>query len=172
MRFLPAFLLVFLTFFSSFSLAVPAGSSITPPLPLQPLQLGNPHLSDSRRPWTKLRDWVIESVWGIGHSHCPHRHVGPPANVRDRYENDVVLRFHLRHPDEAEALASASRVLVLDVWAITSDFVDIRLAGDMVCCALLLSRNITYRKAYVRYRPFLTCCPRRSAPPTLLSWMT
>lgn len=131
MRFYPA-LLVFLTFFSS-SLAVPAGSSITPPPPLEPVQLLNRHPSDPRRPWTRLRDWVIESVWGISHSQCHHRHVGPPSNVRDRYESDVVLRFHLRHPDEAEALASASRVLVLDVWAITSEFVDIRLAEDMVC---------------------------------------
>lgn len=137
MRFLLAILLVFLTFFAS-SFAVPAGSSILPPPPLQPLHLSNHHPSDSRRPWTRLRDWVIESVWGIGHSQCRHKHVGPPTNIRDRYENDVVLRFHLRHPDEAEALASASRVLVLDVWAITSEFVDIRLAQDMVCCALLL----------------------------------
>jgi extracellular matrix protein 14 len=53
--------------------------------------------------------------------------------VRDRYSSDVVLRFHLRHPDDAEALASASRVLVLDVWAITAQYVDIRLAEEMVC---------------------------------------
>lgn len=132
MRFYPA-LLVFLTFFSP-SLAVPAGSSITPPPPLEPVQLLHRHPSDPRRPWTRLRDWIIESVWGISHSQCHQRHVGPPSNVRDRYESDVVLRFHLRHPDEAEALASASRALVLDVWAITSDHVDIRLAEDMVCC--------------------------------------
>lgn len=132
MRFFPA-LLVFAAFFlSQSSLAVPAGSSITPPPPLQPVQLLSRHPSDPRRPWTRFRDWVVESFWGIGHSHCHDKHVGPPPNVRDRYESDVVLRFHLRHPDEAEALASASRVLVLDVWAITSSFVDIRLAEDMV----------------------------------------
>jgi extracellular matrix protein 14 len=56
--------------------------------------------------------------------------------VRDRYGSDVVLRFHLRHPDDAEALASASRVLVLDVWAITAQYVDIRLAEDTVCILL------------------------------------
>lgn len=131
MRFYPA-LLVFLTFFS-WSLAIPAGSSITPPPPLEPVHLVNRHPSEPRRPWTRLRDWVIESIWGIRHSQCHHGNVGPPQNVRDRYESDVVLRFHLRHPDEAEALASASRALVLDVWAITSEFVDVRLAEEMVC---------------------------------------
>lgn len=134
MQFYPA-LLVFLTFFS-LSLAVPAGSSIAPPPPLEPVQLLNRHHSDPR-PWTRLRDWVIESVWGITHSQYHHRDGGPPSNVRDRYESDVILRFYLRHLDEAEALASASRVLVLDVWAITSEFVDIRLAEDMVCVRIL-----------------------------------
>ena len=110
--------------------AVPAGSSIVPPLEPQPVQLLSHSRSDQRRPWTRFRDWVIESVWGIGH--CPHKHAGPPLNVRERYESDVVLRFQLRHPDDAEALAAASQVLVLDIWAITAEYVDIRLADDMV----------------------------------------
>jgi len=126
MRFLPA-LLVLSTFFLS-SFAVPAGSSIIPPL--QPVSV-LPQSPESRRPWIRLRDWVIESVWGIGHSQC-HKHVGPSSTARERYETDVVLRFHLRHPEEAAALASASQVLVLDVWAITAEFVDIRLSKEMV----------------------------------------
>lgn len=134
MRFLPA-LLVFSTVLST-TFAIPAGSSITPPPPLQPVQLLTKS-SDPRRPWTRLRDWVIESIWGISHSHCSHKQSVPPSNVRDRYGSDVVLRFHLRHPDEAEALASASQVLVLDVWAITSEYVDVRLAKDMVCQILI-----------------------------------
>ena len=128
MRFLPI-LLVFLTFLSS-SFAVPAGSSITPSPPLQPAS--RLPQSPDPRPWTRLRDWVIESIWGTGRSQCHHKHAGPPSTVGDRYETDVVLRFHLRHPDEAAALASASQVLVLDIWAITSDFVDVRLAEHMV----------------------------------------
>ncbi|KAJ5103102.1 hypothetical protein N7532_003631 [Penicillium argentinense] len=128
MRLLPALLVL-----SSvpFAVAVPAGSSIAPPPPLQPVQfLSQP--SVPRRPWTRLRDWVIESVWGIQHSHSCPKHVNPPSNVRDRYESDVVLRFQVRQPEEAEALAAASRVLVLDVWAITAEYVDIRLADSMV----------------------------------------
>ncbi|KAJ5669027.1 metallocarboxypeptidase ecm14 [Penicillium macrosclerotiorum] len=127
MRVLPALLL--LSALCPPSSAVPAGSSITPPPPLQPVQLLNQR-ADPRRPWTRLRDWVIESVWGIPRT-CPKR-TGIPSNVRDRYDSDVVLRFHLRHPDDAEALAAASRVLVLDVWAITAQYVDIRLADDMI----------------------------------------
>ncbi|KAJ5287123.1 hypothetical protein N7478_002809 [Penicillium angulare] len=113
--------------------AVPAGSSIVPsqePQP-QPAQLLT-HSSITRRPWTRLRDWVIESVWGNGHCSSSHRHPGPPLNVRERYENDVVLRFHLRHPEEATALAEASQALVLDIWDTTAEFVDIRLADDMI----------------------------------------
>lgn len=124
--------------------AVPAGSSILPrpPAPLQPVNLLSKP-SDPRRPWTRLRDWVIESVWGLPRS-CP-KHASIPSNVRDRYGSDVVLRFHLRHPDDAEALASASRVLVLDVWATTAQYVDIRLAEDMVC-PLLLANPVLVRR--------------------------
>lgn len=107
--------------------AVPAGSSITPPPPLLPS-----HLTHSNpRPWARLRDWVIGSIWDVDHNRCSSKH-SPPSNIHDRYGSDVVLRFHLHQPDEGEALASASQVLFLDIWAITSKFVDIRLADDMV----------------------------------------
>lgn len=138
MRLLPAYLL--LTGIPSI-LAIPAGSSITPQPPLLPAhQLSHP--PDPRRPWTRLRDWVIESVWGIEHSNCPkHTQNLPPSNVRDRYESDVVLRFQIRQPEEADALAAASRVLLLDVWAITADYVDIRLTDSMVSTILFDSFN-------------------------------
>lgn len=112
--------------------AVPAGSIITPPPPLQPQPirlLTQP--SDPRRPWTRFRDWIIGSVWGTGRG--AQKYAGPPLNVRDRYESDVVLRFHLRRQEEAEALAAAAQALVLDIWTITVDHVDIRLSDDMVC---------------------------------------
>ncbi|KAJ5234703.1 uncharacterized protein N7469_003871 [Penicillium citrinum] len=128
MRLLPAYIL-----FAGLSsvLAIPAGSSITPQPPLQPAHL-LPHPPDPRRPWTRLRDWVIESLWGINHSNSDPRLPFPPPNVRDRYESDVVLRFHLHNAEEAGALAAASRVLLLDVWAITADHMDIRLADSMI----------------------------------------
>ncbi|KXG54586.1 Peptidase M14, carboxypeptidase A [Penicillium griseofulvum] len=122
--------------------AVPAGSSITPPPPLLPVR--QPHTNP--RPWSRLRDWVIGSIWDIDHKHCS-KHSSPPSNIHDRYGSDVVLRFHLREPEEAEALASASHVLFLDIWAITSKFVDIRLADDMIPSLLDLLPS-TLRTSY------------------------
>ncbi|KAJ5445935.1 Peptidase M14 carboxypeptidase A [Penicillium cf. griseofulvum] len=91
--------------------AVPAGSSITPPPPL--LAVRQTH--SNPRPWSRLRDWVIGSIWDIDHKRCS-KHSSPPSNIHDRYGSDVVLRFHLREPEEAEALASASHVLSLPCW--------------------------------------------------------
>ncbi|CAG8193476.1 unnamed protein product [Penicillium olsonii] len=133
MRFLP--ILVAATVFPLIS-AVPAGSST--PLQLDPQ-------SDPRRPWTKLRDWVIGSIWNLDHT-CS-KYSAPPANIHARYGSDVVLRFLLRRPDEAEALAAASQVLFLDTWAITSEFVDIRLAEDMIP-SLLDLLPLTLRSSY------------------------
>lgn len=116
-------LLVASTFLPVIS-AVPAGSSITP---LQPVPLTH----SEPRPWARFRDWVIGAIWDVDHTRCSKYH-SPPANIHNRYGSDLVLRFHLRQPDEAEALASASQVLFLDIWAITSNFVDIRLAEEMV----------------------------------------
>ncbi|KAJ5228858.1 hypothetical protein N7489_009566 [Penicillium chrysogenum] len=123
--------------------AVPAGSSITPPPPLQPSHFTH----SSPRPWARLRDWIIGSIWDIDHKHRSSKHSSPPSNIHDRYGSDVVLRFHLRQPDEAEALASASQVLFLDIWAITSEFVDIRLADDMIP-SLLDLLPLTLRTSY------------------------
>ncbi|KAF7718974.1 Metallocarboxypeptidase ecm14 [Penicillium ucsense] len=114
--------------------AVPAGSSIAPDAATPP-QLQPANFIDQppqpRRPWNCLRDWVIESLWGKPRS-SSLKQFSLPKNVRDRYGSDVVLRFHLRHPHDAEALAAASKVLVLDVWATTTRYVDIRLAEDMI----------------------------------------
>ncbi|MCJ1438907.1 putative metallocarboxypeptidase ecm14 [Xylographa pallens] len=49
-----------------------------------------------------------------------------------RYGGDVVLRFRIHQKDEAKALAEAVNVLFLDVWEFNTEWVDIRLAKDVI----------------------------------------
>lgn len=49
----------------------------------------------------------------------------------------MVLRFNITNEHEAAALAEASNALYLDVWEFSENWVDIRLAKDVVrlpCC--------------------------------------
>ncbi|KAI9675319.1 MAG: putative metallocarboxypeptidase ecm14 [Caeruleum heppii] len=97
-----------------------------------------------QRPWTRLRDHIIQLTFGLpraGHPTC-HRDdrpakssplgAGAPTDLLNRYGGDVVLRFNVTTTEEAEALADSINVLLLDVWAFRDDWVDIRLAKDAV----------------------------------------
>ncbi|PGH13372.1 hypothetical protein AJ79_03651 [Helicocarpus griseus UAMH5409] len=90
--------------------------------------------------WTKLRNSVIETVWGVPpqqrSGRVGNKNQSPilsaPASLRTRYGEDVVLRFTIQTADEVKALVEASNTLFLDVWSSTDEWVDIRLAKDVV----------------------------------------
>ena len=88
-------------------------------------------------PWRRLSDAILRSVWHPDH---PQRTVrvdnapskGPGRDLLARYGNDLVLRFTITTPEEAAALAEAADTLFLDVWEFNADWVDIRIAKDVV----------------------------------------
>jgi len=86
----------------------------------------------------KLRDAIIENIWSIpgknSHKGCSSSQALPqlPRSFHARYGNDVVLRFEVRTEDEAKALSEATSMLYLDIWEATDEWVDIRIAKDVV----------------------------------------
>jgi extracellular matrix protein 14 len=116
--------------------AVPAGSSINRPLPVQPLSI-----FDQKQPslglWTRFRDSIIETIWGLPEGlpnvrNLKDRVGSAPAKALSRYGSDVVLRFQVRDSEEAQALSEAVHILFLDVWASVDGLIDIRVAQEVV----------------------------------------
>ncbi|EEP75933.1 conserved hypothetical protein [Uncinocarpus reesii 1704] len=93
----------------------------------------------SPRLWTRLRNSIIETIWRVpSQQRHPSRIKSPassrkaPASIRARYGDDVVLRFTIQSQSDIQALVEASNILFLDIWASTDEWVDIRLAKDVV----------------------------------------
>lgn len=131
------------------ALSLSASASAVPTHPQDPyftLPYHPPHQPSHRSPsvlaapWTRLRDAIIHKVWGpapTGRSRSSH--LAPsssisstPSTLRARYGGDVVLRFKIKTAQEARALAQAADTLYLDVWESAHDWVDIRMAKDVV----------------------------------------
>jgi extracellular matrix protein 14 len=139
--------LLLLSLVPSSAIAVPSRG--TDRYPLEPYSLPQPALptrpAPERPTWgRRLRDQLVQRVFGSPPASEPgSRYVDPPKSSRTssngpspkmlaRYGSDVVLRFNVSTPEEAASLAAATNTLFLDVWEATQDFVDIRLAKDVV----------------------------------------
>lgn len=109
--------------------------------------LSSDHQSDSRPAWRSLSDRIITKIWSLGHADSPYNtHDAPrqrpkipkPALNALQHGQDLVLRFNISSPAEATTLAEAANILILDVWEYTDDWVDIRLAKDIIPSLLAL----------------------------------
>lgn len=92
-------------------------------------------------PWRRLTNRILSSIWKRP---APQNEVetrihpitgarsGRPDSLAARYGQDIVLRFNVSTVEEANALAEASEDLYLDVWEFNDNWVDIRLAKDVV----------------------------------------
>lgn len=134
------FSVLFVLYFVLFASASPAGSSngysYSQPTPAER------HFQSEKSSglWQWLRDSIIKTIWGvptIANKPSYLDRLSPsdssaPSQLLARYGGDVVLRFNINSPDEINSLAEASNILFLDVWASTDEWVDIRIAKDVV----------------------------------------
>jgi extracellular matrix protein 14 len=86
--------------------------------------------------WRRLTNNLISKFWRpevektlSKHNHAPGSRSG---RLAARYGQDIVLRFNVSTAAEAVAIAEASEDLYLDVWEFNDDWVDIRLAKEVV----------------------------------------
>ena len=129
--------------FSSTANLSPVSASSLPFPPTSPLQnsgtVGGHILNPS---WlVRARNTIIESIWPVSSQSAAKavnaslcHSSNPPLKLLARYGGDVVLRFDIKSQEERDALASAIKILFLDVWEFTADWVDIRLSKDVVSC--------------------------------------
>lgn len=112
--------------------AIPAGAPIQ--LALHEKTTISP--STPTGPLRRLRDAIIERIWDVPKRSRSKQSVNvqslAPSNYRARHGSDAVLRFRFQTDNEVKALSDAVDVLYLDVWEVTDEWVDIRIAKDVV----------------------------------------
>lgn len=87
---------------------------------------------------TWARDGAVELLFGRPPKKTDTGTARAPIPSLKKYAGEVVLRFNITTPDEEHALAESAERLFLDVWAVTHDFVDIRLRKDRIAPLLRL----------------------------------
>lgn len=108
----------------------------------QPAASAHPQSRPFLSQWRRLSQRVIETIWTQPSK--SEENVAKvkktskteeqllPAHTLARYGGDVLLRFNISTEQEAKSLAEASDTLLLDVWEFAADWVDIRLAQELV----------------------------------------
>lgn len=114
-------------------------------------------------PWRRFTNRILSSIWRTsGHQNEEQTRIDPITGARTgrssslaaRYGQDIVLRFNISTVEEANAIAEASEDLYLDVWEYNDNWVDIRLAKDVV--------SIRMHSVLYQLLKFLSRCPRFS----------
>src|SRR6201999_1939126 len=88
-------------------------------------------------PLRRLRNTIIERIWSIPSKSPRKSSLSPrptraPENFLARYGGDVVLRFQVKTEQEAKAISEAADIRYIDIWESTNDWVDIRIAKEVV----------------------------------------
>jgi extracellular matrix protein 14 len=103
-------------------------------LPLS-LALPTDRSNTATSPLRRLQYAIVEKIWTPSQRPLSRtsQQVRPlPSNLRARYGGDVVLRFRIRSRAELQAISEAADILYLDIWESTDEWVDIRIAKDVL----------------------------------------
>lgn len=106
-----------------------------------------PPPSPESSPSTWLSGWRTWLQQFIAGESKPEAQPAPTIRPRsdrntDKYINDIVLRFNITGPEDAQAMSEAVTALYLDVWSNTKEHVDVRMSKDTVSsCALASERT-------------------------------
>lgn len=122
--------------------AVPSSTTFVESSPRNSVSDPIPELSATsyRSAWSRttirLASWIWDCIQPLDDSESGktiHSDSTPLKQLLAQYGDQLVLRFTVRNEEELRSLEEASELLFLDVWNISADGVDIRVAKDMVC---------------------------------------
>jgi extracellular matrix protein 14 len=131
----PTTLLSLLVLSPTIALAVatgPVSHSHSSPAPPSTWSTAFPHLR-------RLRDTAVELLFGSSSAPKPSSLSSTTwASVQSRFANQAVVRFNVSSREEERALREATDRLFLDIWALTPEYVDVRVRKAELKAALSL----------------------------------